>query len=257
MEKIFIKNRHGLKVVVQIEKPENPIGLTFMAHGLGGFKEQPHIRAFAQSFLDNNYTVVSFDTTNSFGESEGDLRQATTTNYHEDLEDVIAWAPKQAWYQEPFFLCGHSQGSMSSVLYAEKHPEKVKALAPISVTISGRLYFETFASKPEVLADWEKTGWRTYTGYSSGLEKTISWEYMSDMLKYDLLDGADKLTMPVLLVTGEFDDGCPPRHQEILFKALPGPKELHIIPGAPHTFRTPEDMKAVADIIDKWLKTLK
>ena len=64
MQKLFIKNRHDRKICVLVEKPEKPIGLAFVMHGLGGFKEQPHVRAFIQSFLDNNYTVVSFDTTN-------------------------------------------------------------------------------------------------------------------------------------------------------------------------------------------------
>ena len=32
-------------------------------HGLSGFKEQPHIEAFAQAFKDKGFTVVSsFDT---------------------------------------------------------------------------------------------------------------------------------------------------------------------------------------------------
>ena len=58
-------------------------------HGLGGFKEQKHIQTFADAFLENNFTVVLFDTTHTYGESEGKYEDATTTNYYEDLEDVI------------------------------------------------------------------------------------------------------------------------------------------------------------------------
>lgn len=255
MEKLFIKNRHGLKVAVQIEKPEKPVGLAFVMHGRGGFKEQPYVRTFAQSFLDNNYIVISFDTTNSFGESDGDYGDATLTNYYEDLEDVINWSKTQNYYQEPFVLCGQSLAGLCVALYAENFSDKVKALAPISTAVSGQLSLTGY--KPEELAEWKKTGWRTTIGYSSGKTKTLKWSHVEDLLKYNLLDKAEKLTMPILLLVGELDETHPLAHQEILFQALPGPKELHVIKGGPHTFKTPEDLKKVYLVLDKWLKNLK
>jgi alpha/beta superfamily hydrolase len=92
MPKEIIKNRKGQKLAVSIEEASNQKGLVFIMHGLGGFKEQPHIETFARVFRDNDYTVVRFDTTNTFGESEGNYENATVTNYYEDLEDVINWA---------------------------------------------------------------------------------------------------------------------------------------------------------------------
>src|SRR5260221_6400320 len=99
MDKVFIKNRKGQKIAVIVEQPNGQTkGLAFVMHGLGGFKEQPHIQVMAEAFLDNGYRVVRFDATNSFGESEGKYEDATTTNYYEDLEDVINWSKKQSWY---------------------------------------------------------------------------------------------------------------------------------------------------------------
>ena len=132
MQKIFIKNRKDQKVSVVVEQPVKSQGLAFVAHGLGGNKDQAHIRTMAKAFLDNNYTVVTFDTTNTFGDSDGSYDDATVTNYHEDLEDVIVWAKSQPWYIEPFCLVGHSLGAISVALYAEKYPNLVKGLAPIS-----------------------------------------------------------------------------------------------------------------------------
>lgn len=43
MEKVKIKNRKGQKIAVVVEKLEEQKGLAFVMHGLGGFKEQPHI----------------------------------------------------------------------------------------------------------------------------------------------------------------------------------------------------------------------
>jgi alpha/beta superfamily hydrolase len=99
MEKVTIQNRQGQKVVVLIEKNNKPRGLVFIVHGLSGFKEQKHIEVFAQSFKKKGFTVVRFDTTNSFGESEGEYRKATVTSYLADLKNVLSWANSQGWYQ--------------------------------------------------------------------------------------------------------------------------------------------------------------
>ena len=254
-EKIFITNRHGLKMAVQIEKPENPVGLAFVLHGRGGFKEQPYVRAFVEPLLANNYIVISFDATKSFGESEGSFENFNLTDYYADLEDVILWAKTQAWYQVPFLLCGHSLGGICTALYAEKHPNEVKALAPFSTAVSGSLSVSAY--KPGEIDKWRASGYRTTIGASSGLVKKLKWSHIEDLMQYSLLPEANKLTMPVLLMVGEKDDVHPIWHQQIFYEALPGRKELHVIPGAPHTFKEAEHLFRTKVIIDKWLKSLK
>lgn len=257
MEKLFIKNRHDKKIAVIVEKPAEPIGLAFVMHGFSGIKSAPHIETFAKAFFNNGYTVIRFDVTHTYGESEGSYEDATYTNYYEDLEDVINWSKSQVWHQEPFVLCGHSAGGTCTALYTEKYPEKVKALAPISTLVSGEIYLRD--CNKEEIAEAERTGWQIYESSSRpGLIKKLKWQpYVEDLLKYDLLPEVNKLTMPILLIVGELDDVCPLAHQEILFNALPvGKKELHIINGAPHTFRDENHLQEIYSIMDKWLKTL-
>jgi hypothetical protein len=71
MDKLTIKNRKKQGIAIILEKAENPKGLAFVMHGLGGIKEAPQIEMFAHCFLEKGYTTVRFDTTNSFGESDG------------------------------------------------------------------------------------------------------------------------------------------------------------------------------------------
>ena len=256
MEKLFIKNRKGQNVAVLVEKAENQKGLAFVMHGLGGFKEQPHIQTYAEAFLDNGYTVVRFDARNTFGESEGNYEDATTTNYYEDLEDVVGWVEKQPWYQEPFCLAGHSLGSLCVALYAENHPEKVRALAPTSTVVSGKLSAETPKHK-EIMEEWKRTGWREEASESKpGLVKRLKSTEMEDRLRYDLLPNAHKLTMPVLLVVGDQDDSTPAEHQRLLYEKLPGKKEIHIVEGARHTFREKIHLEEIRSIFDRWIKSL-
>lgn len=250
MEKIFIKNRKGERMCVEIARNPDQKGLAFIMHGLGGFKEQPHVRTFGEAFREKGFTVVWFDTTNSMGESDGRYEDATTTNYYEDLEDLISWASAQSWYQEPFYLSGHSLGGISTALFAQKYPEKVKGIAPISPVVSGKLTLETEA----MLEEWKKTGWRVTESKSKpGLIKRLPWSHIEDRIKYNLLPEAAKLTMPVLLIVGSEDPVTPPKHQQLLFDALPEPKEYHVIEGAPHTFRDPKHLTEIKQLFLKWI----
>lgn len=253
MNKLKIQNRKEQNIVVVVEEVESPRGLAFVMHGLSGFKEQPHIVTFADAFKDKGFTVVRFDTTNTFGESDGKYEDATTTNYFEDLEDVIKWAESQSWYQEPFYLAGHSLGGISVIEYAEKYPNKVKALAPISTVISG--FLSEKVHEKEYLDDWKKSGWKEEKSTSTpGLIKRLKWSHMVDRLKHDVLPNVDKLTMPVLLIVGENDESTPVSHQQILFDKLSAKKELHIIKNAPHTFKNPSDLDEIRIIFLKWIE---
>ncbi len=258
MNKEFIRNRKGQKIAVVVERMKNPKGLAFVMHGLGGFKEQPQLQAIADAFRKNGYTVVRFDTTNTLGESDGNYEDATTTNYYEDLEDVIKWAGTQEWYQEPFVLAGHSLGGVCTALFAENHPAKVKALAPISTVVSGKLSVEADEHyDPEGFLKWQQTGWREEESRSRpGIKKRLKWSHIADRLKYDLLPNINKLTMPILMIVGEKDDSTPPAHQKILYDGLVGPKELHIIKGAAHTFREPAHLKEIKQLFNQWLAKL-
>lgn len=254
MKKESIQNRKGQNIVLIIEEAGNQKGLVFVMHGLSGFKEQPHVQTIAEAFQEKGYTVIRFDTTNTLGESDGDFKNATVTNYYEDLEDVISWAKSQKWYQEPFCLAGHSLGGMCTSLFAEKYPEKVKGLAPISTTISGKLSLE---ARPEKIREWKRTGYLIEESMSKpGVIKKLPWSHMEDRLKYDILNEAEKLTMPILLITGEKDESAPPEYQKILYDKLPGKKELHIIKGAPHTFREESQLKEIKEIFLNWIDFL-
>jgi dipeptidyl aminopeptidase/acylaminoacyl peptidase len=253
-----IQNRKNQNIAILLEKAENQKGLAFVMHGLGGFKEQDHIQVFADAFKDKGFTVVRFDTTNTLGESDGKYEDATITNYYEDLEDVISWASKQDWYQEPFCLSGHSLGGICTALYAEKFPDKVLAVAPISPVVSGQLSFEA-SKKYETkdLEEWEKTGWLIQESNSKKeVTKKLKWSHMADRLKYDLIPNVAKLTMPVLLIVGENDTSTPPEHIEVLYNAIVGDKkELHIIKNAPHTFRDKEHLNEIKKLFLSWIES--
>lgn len=252
MEKLFIKNRKNQNIAVVIEKSENPKGLAFVMHWLGGHKHESQIEIFAKAFRNNQYTVVRFDTTNTFWESDGNYEDATVTNYYEDLEDVISRAKKQDFYDEPFVLCWHSLGGICTALYAEVFPQKIKALAPISTVVSGRLSIE---KDLEETKKREESGRRIQTRSNWSLKK-LKRSHMIDRLQYDILTKTNLLTMPVLMIVGESDTSTPVYQQKMLFDALPGNKEFHIIENGSHTFKDPSHLEEVYQIFDKRIKKI-
>jgi len=251
---MFIKNRKNQNISVLVEKTKNQKGLAFVMHGLGDSKNSDHIRTFISCFLNNNYTVVSFDTTNTFGESDGIFEDANITNYYEDFVDVINWAKKQDFFQKPFILCGHSLGAICSAFYAENNPKEIKALAPFSTVINAELSRQTYSKKE--LTTWKKTGWLTENWGAQGKIR-LKWSYMEEKEKYDLLKGVNNLTMPVLMIVGELDKTTPLKHQKLLFDKLSGKKELFVIKNSPHTFREKNHLDQIYNILDKWIKSLK
>jgi pimeloyl-ACP methyl ester carboxylesterase len=253
--KTFIQNRKGQKFCVLIEETPNAKGLAFVMHGLGVSKELPPMEVIAHTLSDNNYTVVRFDATNSYGESDGNYADATTTGYYQDLEDIINWSKNQAWYNEPFILAGHSLGALCCGLYSQKFPEKIKGLALFSSVVSGQLTYE--ATDPEELKKWRKTGWRISESVSRpGLIKKLKWSEMEDRLKYSLLTYIKKLTMPILMVAGETDTLTPVAHQQILFKELNTKKEMHVVKNAWHNFSQQQESEEIKDILNNWLNNL-
>jgi len=259
MEKEFIKNRKGQEIAVVIDKPNKQQGLVFVIHGLGGFKEQYQMEAMAKAFRDNNYTVIRFDTTNSIGESGGKLEDATMTNYYQDLEDVVEWAKSKDWYQEPFCLTGHSVGGFCVIWFAMNHPQKVKAIAPISPVVSGELFSQTKEISEE-LESWKNTGIREWESTSKpGLIKRLKYDFIEDSYQYDLLKAVEQIRVPILLVIGELDETTPLKHQRLLYQALPSnqKKELHIINGARHTFAEEGALEQLESIISEWVRKIK
>ena len=146
-------------------------------------------------------------------------------------------------------LCGYCIG-----FYAEKYPEKIKALAPISTTVSGELSIKVHVEETK---NWKKTGWMTRTSKTKpGVSYKLPWSHMEDRLKYNLLEKVDKLKMPLLLIVGENDEAYVSGTQKLLYDKLPGKKELHIIKGAPHTFIEKSHLREIREIFIKYIYNL-
>lgn len=254
---IKIQNRKNMSLAVWVENDRGKNGLVFIAHGLSGRHDQANIRTYAEAFLENDFVVVSYDATCSLGQSDGNLENATLTGYYEDFEDVIEWAGSQLWYEEPFVVAGHSLGGACNLLFAYKNPAKIRALAPTSAFLSGKLSLREAYSAQEI-EKWEKDGYILEKSKSRpGIIKKLNWTLAVDWKKYNLLTNAHLIKAPILLIVGENDTPTPPSSQmKLLENVSSSQKELHVIKGSEHTFMAPEHLEEVKTIFLEWIKKL-
>lgn len=251
-----IKNRHGIELSAVIENESGVAGLAFVVHGLGGFKEQVHIRTLVEAFLENDYVVVTYDAANTIGESGGQMEDATLTSYFEDLEDVTKWAKSQSWYKESFVVCGHSLGGASSIMCAAKYPEKVKAIVPVSAFIAGPL--SKRLENKETMARWERDGYIFEESKSKpGVMKKIGWGFIQDALTHDMRSIAHKIKCPALFVTGSKDVSCSPESQQMVIDKITFPTELKVIEGMEHNPRSQVHIQELKKLVSDWLKDLR
>jgi pimeloyl-ACP methyl ester carboxylesterase len=248
--KEIIKNRKKEVIVVLIENQGNNHELVFIMHGLGYNKEEPCIATVAEFFKQKNYNTLRFDATNTFGESDGKFENATFTSYYEDLEDVINWAKTQEWYKEPFVIAGHSLGGLCAMLFAEEYPLIVKAIVSISAIISGKLASEKYPK--EILDEVKRKG--IYEWKDGNRIKKLKWNFLEDALKYDSLRNISAITMPVIIIVGEYDSEAPVSDQKILYDSIPGKKDLKVIKGAPHIFKDKGHLDEIKNLLGEWIK---
>ena len=62
--------------------------------------------------------------------------------------------------------------------------------------------------------------------------------------------------MPILLIVGENDGYKGFEYHKKFFQLLPGQKELHVIKGAPHTFKEEKHLQEIKKIFLKWINIL-
>lgn len=256
MNKLNLQNRKGQKIVGVLTKPEGEIiGTAVLQHGYGGVKEQFHIITMQDSFFKNGFQVFNFDATNSFGESDGEYKDARLGLHADDFEDVANWIQDQDWFTGKLLVSGHSMGGFASLRYALRNPDAVDFTIPLTPVISGEL---SIAAKrkywPELFKKWEENGVQFKKSKSiPGMIKEEPWDVMVEMLEHSLFKETNQISN--LLVIGcELDDLIPVEFLRIYFDSLHKGNKLEVINNTGHNPREKNQLKELKDVIDTWLK---
>ena len=218
----------------------------FMIHGIGASR---HSWDGVVKHLRNRFRCISYDLR---GHGKSPMTPVPFTL--EDLVDDLEALRAELGIARAHFI-GHSLGGMIGPAYARRYPEHVGALGllstaagrtaddsakvkgvvaameqkgipPVLETLKDRWFTPEFASaRPDIIANRMKQVIDTDTSVFLNVFHIYAETEMAPWLK--------EVASPSLVLTGEFDGGCPPRLNEFIASEL-RQSELVVLAGLRH-----------------------
>ena len=234
----------------------------FLTHGIGAAKDAWR---FIVPKLSENFTVIAYDL-RGHGKSPVTHKNFGLDELVLDLERI-----REKTNINKGHFVGHSLGGMIAPAYAKKYPDKVLSVGMLS-TVAGR-------SEDDSKKVWSVINEMEEKGIEKTLQKlTTRWftdEFIannSELVKKRLNQVVDTdpdvflnvfkiyaktemfpwlkdLSKPCLLMTGENDGGCTPKHNEKMANEIKNSK-LVILPKLKHSFL----IEGPDQIIDNMMK---
>lgn len=228
-------------------------------HGAGG---NGHVWLDVMERLAAQHSPVAIDLP-AHGRSGG-LVAAESAEAYCDIVDKFIDVTQFA----PFVLVGHSMGGAIALLYALKHPDKLRGVVLSSTGARLRVH-------PDTLELWKQASMgrpvQAYsrTAYSDKTAMDIVRKGWGEQRKtdprvrygdyvvcdhFDVMDQLHAIRVPTLVLGGTDDVVTPPKYAEYLQAHIPG-AQRHMIPDAGHVayFEQPE---AMAQALGRFLEAL-
>lgn len=205
-----------------------------IGHGVTGHKDRPFLMALAEGLARAGIPALRVSWAGNGG-SEGRFADCTITKEVADLGAVID-AVTQAGFEAAYI--GHSMGAAVGVLRASSDA-RIQRLVTLAGMVHTRAFVEgTFgALTPGRDLMWGKPGC------------VLSAAYMADLRAIGtVVDCADKISVPWLLVHGVADAVVPISHSRDIVARAREPKQLVEIPGCDHIWEpgfTPQMVETV------------
>lgn len=226
----------GTHLTVRLDEPSPDASARDAAilyfHGFRSDQAGEKAEFFRTRATDDGFLFCSFDF-RGHGVSGGELRGTHMTRNLEDAErahDFLA-----ARWKRPVILVGSSMGAATALWHATRRPHDVAAVLGIAPAVGMGRNLESWAGD-EGLADWERTGTRTWTDDRGELE--LSWDVILDLRRYppeELGDELGRIERPILMLQGQRDESVDWRGTVALAeRAADAPVDLHLFTDGDH-----------------------
>lgn len=230
--KIKIKSSKGdLSAVIHYPEMESK-KLAILCSGFLDSKDYAHLVGLADALSGKGYVVVRFDATGIW-ESDGDISDYTTTQYLEDIKNVLEYILGQSNYDH-ILLGGHSRGGMVSIIYAAGDPR-------ISVVLG------VMPASKNIMPEEKRTAWKN-AGYKISerdlpessekkIEFKVPFSHVEDREKYDTVQSVKMVSVPIIVLAGELDDIVLPEEVKNIFDHANEPKRFVMLSNIGHDYR--------------------
>lgn len=249
--KVKISSTEG-NLSAAVHYPKNETGkLAILCPGYLDSKDYKGLVGLAETLEERGYIVVRFEPTGTW-ESEGDISDYTTSQYLEDIRNVLDYMMSQINYKQ-ILLGGHSRGGQVSILYAaqDSRISVILGIMPSSGPIQGQRRRE-----------WERAGVSvSHRDLPSDKNKTrefrVPFWHVLDRDQYDAVGDVKKIKAPIILIAGGLDDLVPPDEVEEIYNNANEPKKFIVIPGIGHDYRHNDgEVKIVNQKISELLNSI-
>ena len=234
----------GLRLHAKLNMPagREKCPLAIVLHGFTGHMEERHILAVSEAINALGLATLRVELY-GHGQSDGAFADH---NLYKWLNNVLAVGryAKSLDFVTDLYLCGHSQGGLTTMLAAGMMPETFRAILPLSPAIAilsgareGLLLGMPF--DPAHIPD-----------SFSFADKTLRGDYVRVAQTLHVEDAIKRYAGPVLLVHGDADEAVPLRDTVAAAEAYANAK-LVVIPGDTHCYdhHLDEVVAAVRDFL--------
>ena len=249
-EKEFFIDSDGIRLHAKLRTPDShpeKYPLAVIIHGFTGHMEETHILAVTQAIDELGFATLRVEMY-GHGQSDGEFRKHTLYKWLTNAMDIVDYA-KGLDFVSDLYLCGHSQGGLTTMLTAGLKPDDFKAIIPLSPASS----ILTGARAGDVLG---------MTFDPDHVPENISYPKKDLVLGGNYVRAAQTLYVedairryhgPVLLVHGDADEEVPVQCSLDAAKEYENAK-LVIIPGDTHCYDN--HLEKVTTAVKDFLKGL-
>ena len=254
--KEFYINDDGIKLHAKLDMPE---GITYeeaeagkvkcplciVIHGLTGHMEETHIVGVSNLMNELGIATLRVEMY-GHGKSGGDFYKHNLFKWLNNAMTVTDYA-KSLPFVTDMYVCGHSQGGVTTMMIAGMEPDVFKAAIPLSPGVM----ITSGARTGELLRMKFDPSHIPETLYANP-EQSVSGNYVRAAQMLDLDWAISQFTRPVLIVHGDEDEAIPVHFSEEA-AAKYADAELVIIKGDDHCYNYHLDqvLEAVKDFMKK------
>lgn len=254
MKKIKSPTSKG-DIAAVVHYPKNKTDrLAILCPGYLDTKDYDHLKILAEDLTREGYTAVRFDPIGTW-ESDGDISDYTTTQYLEDIKNVLEYMLKKNKY-EHILIGGHSRGGKVSIIYAAKDPRISMVLGIMPSSVMNKKDDRLVCAKMLGFSiSWRDLPKNKNRKIEKKREFRVPYSHFQDSLKYNVLKILKRVRVPLILIAGELDKLIPLEEVREIFDKANEPKTFVIIPGIGHNYRhNTSEIRLVNDEIIKQLK---